>query len=332
MLGFLGDPPTLRPLRGPRWLAAIAVAALATVAWAQAGRSRPVRRARPPPVWDEAITAAFPPDAFADLEGPRPDFAALQAADAAARDMASSGGSAAGPLAPSGFKWSTLASEETLTDEIKDMKSVASAAAARATEFKGGGYERARDAFSVVAMAFGVIAAYDQDIRWKRDAAVARDLFARVGFNCKTGTDQSFAESKARVADLEAMLDGGAPEGKPDRDEDFQWSQAATRAALMSRLGSADDRLAAAVASQAEFARQIETLVHEAEIVAVIGEVIQQRDFADHDDQTYRGYAAAMRDAGIAAREAARKKDQDAARAAVDAMQKACAACHGEYR
>jgi hypothetical protein len=308
------------------------VTVLATAAWLQAGGAPPVRRAAPPAAWDEAIVATFPADAFAALEGPRPDFAALRAAEAATGDASATGRSGSGPFDASGFKWSALVSEETLTDEIKDMKAVAATAAARATEFKGGGYERARDAFSVVAVSFAVIAAYDQDIRWRRDAAVARDLFARAGFNCKAGTDQSFAESQARVADLEAMLDGGAPAGKPDRDEDFQWSQTASRSALMSRLETADGRLAAAVADKAEFAKQIETVAHDAEIVAVIGEVIQQRDFEGHDDETYRGYAAAMRDAGLAARDAARKKDHAAALAAVDAMKKACAACHGDYR
>jgi hypothetical protein len=223
-------------------------------------------------------------------------------------------------------------SEETLTDEIKDMKGVVAAAAVRPTDFKGGGYDKAREAFSSVALAFGVIAAYDQDVRWKKDAATARDLFARAGFNCKVGTDQSFAESKARLADLEAMLDGGSPEGNPDRDEDFQWSQVAARPALMSRLESADEKLAAAVAGKGDFDKQLERVVHEAEMVAAIGEAIQQKDFEFHDDDTYRGYAAAMRDAGVAARDAARKKDYDAARTAVGELKKSCDACHGEYR
>ena len=41
---------------------------------------------------------------------------------------------------------------------------------------------------------------------------------------------------------------GGTPAGRPDRDEDFQWSQVAARPALMSRLESAEGALAAAVA------------------------------------------------------------------------------------
>jgi cytochrome c556 len=100
----------------------------------------------------------------------------------------------------------------------------------------------------------------------------------------------------------------------------------------MSRLESADEKLAAAVAGKGDFDKQLERVVHEAEMVAAIGEAIQQKDFEFHDDDTYRGYAAAMRDAGVAARDAARKKDYDAARTAVGALKKSCDACHGEYR
>lgn len=313
-------------VRGP----AVAILAL-TVATAvgQTARPKPVRRAAPPPAWDTAaVSGTFLEDAFTGLQGQRPDFAA------ASRAGTPSAGPEAAPAGDgsAGFKWSALVSEETLTDEIKDMKAAVASAAARPTDFKGGGYDKARTAFSSVALAFGVIAAYDQDIRWKKDATTARDLFARAGFNCKTGTDQSFAESKARLADLEAMLDGGSPRGKPDRDEDFLWSQVAARPALMARLKSADEALAAAVASKSEFVRLLERIVHEAEMVAAIGAAIQQKDFEFHDDNTYRGSAAAMRDAAVAVREAARKKDYDGARTAVGALKKSCDACHGEYR
>ena len=316
-----------------RGVGAVILALTAASAIGQSARPKPVRRAAPPPAWDAAaVSGTFLEDAFTGLQGQRPDFATAPrgaGGPSAGQGDAEAVSAAGGGM---GFKWSTLVSEETLTDEIKDMKAVVAAAVASPTDFKGGGYDKAREAFSSLALAFGAIAAYDQDVRWKKDAATARDLFARAGFNCKVGTDQSFAESKLRLADLEAMLDGGSPEGKPDREEDFQWSQVAARPALMSRLESADDALAAAVAAKADFDRQLERVVHEAEIVAMIGEAIQQKEFEFHDDDTYRGYAAAMRDAATAARGAAGKKDYDGARAAVGALKKSCDACHGDYR
>lgn len=305
---------------------------LATVLVVAAGAdrpSKPVRRS-PPPVaaWDKGTAGTFFDDAFSTLDGPRPASAARAAAPAGGQPAAVAAGAEAG----GGFRWSALVSEGTLTDEIKDMKSVVAEATARPSDFKGGGYEKAREAFSSIALAFAVIAAYDQDVRWKKDAARARDLFARVGFNCKVGTDQSLAESKLGLADLEAMLDGGAPERQADRDDDFRWSQVAGRPALMTRLEAAEAGVGAGMASKAEFDRRIAELVHDAELVAAIGEAIQQPDFEYHDDDTYRDYASAMRDAAVRLRAACGEKDYDAARAAAGALKKSCDACHGDYR
>ncbi len=299
---------------------------------AREGRSalQPIRRAKPPAsVWDKTTTKIFLDDAFAELDGERPDFAAATKQSATAGPSQS--GAATSPAA-GGFKWSALASEETLTDEIKDMKAVLTGVVASQSDFKGGGYDTAREAFSAVALAFGVIAAYDQEIRWRKDAETARDLFARVGSNCKVGTDQSFNESKLRVVDLESLLDGNSPSSRADREDDFRWSQVAGRPALMSRLEAADATLAAAGASKADFDKAIERVVRDAEIVALIGEVVQQADYEFYDDDTYRGYASAMRDAALRVRDAAKKKDYETARAALGELKKSCDSCHGDYR
>ena len=299
---------------------------------ARDGRSAPreILRARPPAAsWDKTTAKTFHEDAFAELDGERPNFAAPTrrptTAEAPQSDVATA-------PAAGGLKWSAMVSEETLTDEIKDMKSVLVGAVASQSDFKGGGYDKAREAFSAVALAFGVIAAYDQEIRWKKDAETARDLFARVGSNCKVGTDQSFNESKLRVVDLESLLDGIAPSARPDREDDFRWSQVAGRPALMSRLELADATLAAAGAAKADFDKAVDRVLRDAEIVAVIGEVIQQADYEYFDDDTYRGYASAMRDAALRVRSAAQKKDYEAARAALGELKKSCDSCHGDYR
>ena len=302
-----------------------AAAALA----ADRGAPRPRRRAAAPTTFDKATTGTFFDDAFDTLQGPRPAFVTgtTSARVAAGQKETASAGAVAG-----GFAWSKIVSEETLADEVKDRKADVAAAVAKSSDFKGGGYDAAREAFSSIALSFGVIAAYDRDIRWKKDAATARDLFARVGVNCKVGTDQSFAESKARLEDLEALLEGGSPQGKPDRDEDFRWSQVAARPALMSRLERGEGVIGAGLASRGDFDRGLERILHDAEIVAAIGEAIQQPDFEYHDDDTYRGYAGAMRDAALKVRDACRDKDYESARAAASALKKSCDACHGDYR
>jgi len=64
----------------------------------------------------------------------------------------------------------------------------------------------------------------------------------------------------------------------------------------------------------------------------MIGEFVQQPDFEFFDDDTYTGYASAMRDAAVAAAAAAKKGDHAAAVAAIGGISTACTDCHGEYR
>jgi len=289
---------------------------------------RPRRRAAPRARFDEATNDTFLDDAFATLSGDRPEFAPAEGT----RSAAAASPPTAAEAVPDGFRWSSLVSEETLTDEIKNRRADLAAAVAKSSDFKGGGYDSAREALSTVALAFGVIAAYDREIRWKSDAAVARDLFARAGANCKVGTDQSFTESNARLEDLESLIQGSSPRSGADRDDDFRWSQVAARPALMGRLAAADEAIAAATASRGDFDRSLDRLRHDAEMVAMIAEAIRQPDFEHHDDDTYRGYGAAMRDAAVRVREACGSRDYEAARAAADELKKSCDACHRDYR
>jgi len=297
------------------------------------GAERPGQAARrsaaPPSAWDASQSGAFSDDAVSTLQGVRPNFPARHSGPAAPGTDAGPDSAADHPQRP---KWSFLVSEATLTDEIKDFTSVATAATTRPTEFKGGGFDRARKAFAALAFAFAVIAEHDQDVRWKKDAANARDLFSGIGFHCNAGTDESLAEARLGVLDLESLLQGSGPMRQSDRAGDFLWSQVADRPTLMQRLGAADEAIGGGVASEEEFARSQGRLLHEAEIVAAVAEVVRMPDFEDHDDGTYRTYSERMRDAALNLREACTKADYRAARSAAGELKKSCAACHGDYR
>jgi len=287
----------------------------------------PRRTARPPGGWADVTRGAFLDDAFAVLKGERPAFDSTVPPPDPRRSEARPGE----PPPGAALAWSSLVGPDTLTDEIKDMTAVVTAATSTASRFKGGGFDDARDGFSMIALAFGVIAAHDENIRWKQHAGAARDLFARAGFACTAGSDRAFREARARIDDLRRLLDGESPDARPDPDRS-SWSKVAARQPLMKRLQAAETAIVAGTAARADFDRDRDRLVREAEIVAMIGEVIRQPDFEYHDDETYSGHAATMRDAAVRLREACRRQDHAAARSAAADLKTSCDACHGEYR
>jgi hypothetical protein len=323
--------PTRLQLIATRALAGTVL--LAPLLWlsaaeAQFGRQRPDARrprAEPPASWSPAATSQFFPDAFAELDGPRPDFSPVPPS-AHNTDRSDAPGNASGTAG----SWSSFISGDTLVDEIKTTKMEIDKIVAKKRNFTGGGYIEARDGFSSIAAAFGVIAAYDGDVRWKDNAARARDRFAAAAFECNQGNDKTFTVATQALEDLQKLISGSRLVGPMVKQ--VEWQRIAARPPLMARLSRAEKTLAEVSASDAAFAKEPERLLHAAEMVAMIGEFIQQPNFEDFDDDTYRGYAATMRDAAVQAATATRTGDFAAAQSAISALRKSCDTCHGDYR
>jgi hypothetical protein len=101
----------------------------------------------------------------------------------------------------------------------------------------------------------------------------------------------------------------------------------------MRRLEQAQDHgLVVWTANPAEFKKKRDEIIHEAEILAVLAEVIQQPGFEYADDETYREYARQLRQQARAVVEAANSGNADQARQATGAIKKSCDNCHEGYR
>src|SRR5262249_46646232 len=87
--------------------------------------------------------------------------------------------------AGAGSGWAAVISGTALEDEVKAQKLMADANVTTPSDFAGNGYKNARRDFMVAAMVFGIIAEYDGDVRWKKEAPTERDLFARTAANAK---------------------------------------------------------------------------------------------------------------------------------------------------
>ena len=185
--------PFLTIIIGQRWLAADGPA--------NSGKKRVL-----PPKWDQRTLDKFFSDARSTLEGERPNFNSGASIAASKTILARQVGERKRPITPTpadDFAWSKLISPESLQDEIKSYQNLVKDDVKNPSAFKGEGFKRARRNFSMLAVAFAVIAEYDGDVRWKNQALAARDLFAKTGFNCKVATDQSFSDAKARADDLD---------------------------------------------------------------------------------------------------------------------------------
>jgi hypothetical protein len=324
----------MRRLRLVTLLALVPLLALGNLLLGQSKGKKPIKRAEPPQV--EHRPEIFFGDAFKEgLAGPRPTNLGQPTKAVAGNSGASSapaGGSSA-DADPSGAGWSGIISPATIEDEIKTLKLLVDADVTTPSNYAGKGFKAGRRDFSMLAMLFAIAGEYDGDVRWKKDAPAARDVFARTAANSKVGTQQVFNEAKLRKQELEDLIGGQTPfEGK-EADPKVQWGAVCDRAPLMQHLELMfDPRVKAAISDEGNFKSNLEKLSHDAEILAAVGTVLAKEGMADADSDEYKVFCDVLKKSGREIVEACQNKNYATASSAVSAIGKACNDCHELYR
>lgn len=303
---------------------------------AQSTKPKTVTRAAPPK-FDGAKSGVFSTDVFKDgLVGERPaDLGKAPSKVASGGTGGDKPGTPSDGPAPSGgvFAWSKLVSPSVIEDEVKAIKLAVDKDVNTPTDFAGKGYKLARRHFTVLAIIFAVTGEYDGDVRWKKDAPAARDLMARTAANAKVGTEQVYKEAKLRKAELQDLVGGGSFAGGKDAEAKADWKTVCGRSPVMQRLeGAHQDHLQPWTANKGEFSSNKDKVAHEAQIIAVLAEVLEKDGMEDADNNEYKGFAIQMKTAALEIVDAAKLDNYDKARAAVGNISQACSKCHEAFR
>jgi hypothetical protein len=256
-----------------------------------------------------------------------------------------SGGSATGPITtpnggdpspmPSGGGtgvWDEFVSGQTLEDEIKRTKLELDKDVTTPTAFNGLGHKKCRKHFSLLGMLFAIAHEHNGNVRWKDEAATARDLFGRAGRNCKAATPASYNESKLRAQDLADMVAGSRLQSNNEPAGDVDWSLICERSQLMKRIEKSNAKLKEFTANAAAFKSNSDEAKHEAEILSAISLAMQQAGMPDGDDGDYAAFCNTMKDAGKEIVEATKLGNVEAANKALGNVSRACDECHEIYR
>jgi hypothetical protein len=297
----------------------------ATVAKEQ---DRNAKRARPPK-WSQDVRDVFFEDARTELVGERPNYGSAMAAVKGSVPTPNNGDEVA---APSDAGWSKLIDAETIESEIKRLSQILAKDVTTPTAFKGGAYEDCRRHFCVLATLFAVAAEYDGDVRWQDSAPGLRQLFARAGYNCKVGNDQTFREATQRKQDLADLISGSRPK-LPSAEKAAAWGEVADLAPLMQRLNIAhEERLTKWLANQRQFEQHADDIRHEAQLVAAIADVIGHEGFDYWGEDEYAQNVRELRESATDTATAVELNNYEQAQKAISRATKACAACHELYR
>jgi cytochrome c556 len=163
-------------------------------------------------------------------------------------------------------------------------------------------------------------------------APALRDVFARGGYRCQVGTDETYQEAAQRNQDLADLIRGSRPP-IVSAERIANWSQVTDRAPLMQRLEIAhEQRLRKWLADERQFNQRRDEIRHEAQLVATVADVIGREGFEYWDDAQYAEYARELRQAAIDIAVAAELENFEQAKRAVSRATKACNSCHEGYR
>ncbi len=289
---------------------------------------RPPRRAIPP-TFSKSDKAIFFKEATKQLAGKRPDYQQkkrnlMKGAEGAFVKNSSE--------EKSNFAWAKYVSAETLENEIKRHNQKIPSLVQTQNAFKSGGYRKCRTEFTMLAVLFGVVGEHEESVRWQRLAPGLRDLYGRAGKNCKVGTDQSYKEAKLRQEDLAALVRGSKPNVNK-ADKLTEWHQIADRAPLMKVMQELQQKkLKLWLSNKKEFKKHSDEIIHHAELLAMLAQVIADENYEYGDDEEYQADVTLLQSASQEISQAVKNDMFDKARTAFGNSMKSCSNCHDNFR
>jgi hypothetical protein len=288
------------------------------------------RRAPVPKVDPDKMKGIFFSNLNDAFRGDAPTIASVRATAPAV--AAPTTGTTAGEAAPAGNElWAGLISPQSLEDEVKRIKLEYDGVVTTPGAFNSGGYLDARLHLTVLASLFAVINQHPGEVRWKDQAAAARDLISRTAFNCKAGSTQVYNEAKLRKGDLQDLVAGSGLASK-DAEEETDWTMIADRSPLMEYGELLIDALEDGARNEGTIKKETDLVKRNSELLALLGEILTQEGMDDADDDDYAKLSRDMARDGKAVTAALGRGDFEAVRLGVSKIRQKCDACHEQYR
>lgn len=231
--------------------------------------------------------------------------------------------------------WPDVITGPSIEDEIKSVATDLTGLVRAKGAFKSRGYKQARTDFSTLAVLFGIIAQYPEDkhVRWREESVAMRDMMSKAGFACKDGNDESHrlaSDASATLTELVRGIKISLPEGG---EKQVPWPNVADLYSIMIRMGEAQRKnLDQWTASEADFKENVEKVLKEAELLAALAKAIQHQEYMDYEYETYKGLAQTVQGQSMAIVTSVKQNQYGGVTAALGNIEKACSACHADFK
>ncbi len=235
-----------------------------------------------------------------------------------------------------GFEWSKLATAATLEKEVERNVAANDEHLASASVFSSKGYKKIKDNHSMLAVWLNVLSEFDGPSKMKDSAAAVRDLASTVPLALAASEDGKpddamFGKSKAANEAAAKLVKGDKIDGPAKARP---WREVAVYNSVMKRMEAAQDaRIRGWTANAEEFNKNLPELEHEAQLLAIMCEVILDKGTSDNaGNEDYQGWGKKLEQGCIDLVAAVKAKDHAKAQVLAANIAKQCADCHSGYR
>ena len=177
-----------------------------------------------------------------------------------------------------------------------------------------------------------IVAETSEEISWKPNALLARDTAVKLAGAAAGRGRQNFSEAQAAQEQLFAILNNNVPPGLPEPDLTASREETADRAALMTRMQSAFDRLKSLSGNDGEFTKNAAAAAQDARLLAALAKFTSHKDYGGTANADYQEFAKVLVDGGLEMAKAANAQDSATFTAKLDGVGTACNNCHQKYR
>lgn len=262
------------------------------------------------------------------LDVPFPDVKKMMEESAAAAAAAKGGGGGGAAVA-----WSKLISAPTIEREIGLIAAAAPEDVKNPGFYKSKGWAEAEKHHGMLAALFQVSANYDGKVKWQDKATGMRDVAAPAGIGAMNKDDAGFEAAKKSTDAVAALLKNGKVDA-PAGDKMKPWGgEVVEFVTIMKRMEDAQRlKLDKWTTTENEFTAKAEVIIYEAELMAMMSQIILDESYSLASEGDYRDLATELRDLGVAIAQGTKDKQFDKVRSAVGSINKACDNCHTKYR
>lgn len=289
----------------------------------------PELRARRPQL-DQQVNPFFKDFQAEALVGSPPDWSQLS--KMGKPGSSSITGAAGSEVAEGAGGFDSLISSSVMEDEIKKSANLLTTQITTPVKFRSD-YRDVHQTYSQLAALFAINEVYAGEVRWHDDAPAFRELMGRTAAGTRVSTPQAYQMALQTREDLQQIIRGGrasvSASGEPLED----WGGVVDRTPMMSWLEQLATEEMRQFSSDEETIKENQSeLLHDAELVAAIAQLLVQPEMDEYDDDDYAAHAQAMKRAALEVKNALELQDYQGVQDAVNSINQSCDDCHADFR